>query len=150
VIRLKHLIREFLEKRFWFHITEQNWPNRIVLNPRSGGENWGSDEKGPSRISVSPTIEQCFAAVPYSDYNSNYNVYQTTKSIFANPADPNWVGDSHITEEHWLIEPTFFKKIFDVPLEDIKKFPILTHKDMHSKRQKEVIDYVKKYLHGEV
>lgn len=149
MIRLTNLLLENEENaNYWYHITEQNWPNRILLKPRESGENWGSDEGGPARISVAPTIEQCFAAVPYSEYNSDYRIYRTLNKVPAEKAGEEWVPDVNITDEHWIYEPTIFIKIDEIPLEDIKKFPKMTVHDFYSSHQKKVIEFVRQYLKG--
>jgi hypothetical protein len=133
-------------KKYWFHITDQDWPSKIVLEPKLYGDNWGPDEAGPSRISVAPTIEQCFAAVPYSEYDTDYQVFKTEQQVDAEPADNDIIGDFAITNEHWLFEPTSFIKVFTVPREDLNNFPSFKSWEMSKKRQLVVLAFVKDYL----
>lgn len=132
------------KKGYWYHITEKNWSSTILLKPIQFGDNWGSDEDGPPRICVAPTIEQCFAAVPYSEYkNSDYKVYKTKHPEIATPGE---VDDFQMTNEHWILVPTTFIKILTIPIIDMKNFPVLTSQNLTSQNQTKVINYVKNYL----
>ena len=133
-------------KFYWYHITEKNWSNTILLKPKQFGNNWGSNESGPPRICVSPTIEQCFAAIPYSEYDSDYKVYRTQHKEIAENADKNVVDDTNITDEHWIFVPTVFIKVLTIPMLDMKSFPKLTSQNLTSQNQVKVIKYVKSYL----
>lgn len=137
-------------KRFWYHITIDNWPSAIVLTPRKGGQNLGAEEgkRRPKVISVAPTVEQCFAAIPYSDYpRKSWKVYRTQEEVEASLADPSLIDDVHITEEHWIASRTKFIRILQISSFEIKeKFPIHGINDMHQKAQLDVIHYCKKFL----
>lgn len=104
------------EKRFWFHITEENWGSKVKLYPRRclRGESVG--EPDTPRICVCPSMIKCYIATNWEV--ANRYVYRTVRRCSAVPAVG--VYDSHITNEHWLLKPTTFKLH---RIQDLLQFP---------------------------
>lgn len=94
-----------MKKQYYYHITDENWGNHIVLNPRKDGDNRDPKEPLTSRICVCPTIEGCLIAIYLQDMRT-INVYRTEKEVLAE--NPYQVLDAHITGEKWLTKPTKF------------------------------------------
>jgi hypothetical protein len=92
--------------------------------PAGGGSRTGMSEPDTPRICVSPTIEQCFQAIypniskyfEEKDYpHMNFYVYVAqvvgTEEIIE-PKDltkQRLVPDAHLTDEHWILDPTFMQ-----------------------------------------
>ena len=80
------------------------------LTPRDfeGGFNRTPAEPLGKRICVSPTIEQCLTAIPYS-LSDVVMIYRTKDKVMA--TKPEGVFDINVTNEGWLEEPTSFVRV---------------------------------------
>ncbi len=114
----KPLVRKHLklttdpEEKYYFHITPEDWGDKVKLHPRSDGDYRSGDEPNISRICVCPTIAGCISAV-WSCYGiarqKHVSVYRTLKQKHA--VTPIGVADSHITGEVWLLKPAMFVRV---------------------------------------
>ena len=83
------------EKRYYYHLTENNWGKQIVLSPRINGANRDEEEPEVPRICVSPEIAGCFVSICCSLFD-RLNLYRTEKEVIA--FRPYNIIDSHITK----------------------------------------------------
>ena len=123
--------------QFYYHVTNQNWEEKVILFPRDSGENRGWFEPDVSRICVGPDIVRCFIAIPYSKQtNYTYRTYRKTYAYY-----PYDVCDSIITGEKWLTDPTTFVKIGEIPKNIMKDFPrpFTTHVEIEIQRENLII-----------
>jgi hypothetical protein len=104
--------------RYYYHVTQEEWPNKIKLRPRSFGDNRSDDEPTDSRICVAPTIEGCLVALGLclSDCSNTY-VYRTVRKVLAKK--PYNVVDASISGEAWLTKPTTFKLYGEIVHENL-------------------------------
>jgi hypothetical protein len=108
----------YKHKRYWYHVSTTLKDKYINMVPWDDGFNRSSSESTGKRICVSPSIEQCIAAIPY--ILSQYcNIYRTRKPIVA--SEPKGIFDSKVTHEGWLHEPTDFVKIGMLKFSDVEK-----------------------------
>ena len=112
-------MRQMVEPKFLYHLTEERWGKKVKLYPREDGFNRSSDEPDISRTCVSPDITRCFLALPYD--NCTYFIYRTIKKTRA--YYPTKVIDSAVTREKWLLSPFTFIRIGIIPGSIINKFP---------------------------
>jgi hypothetical protein len=99
-----------LAPKFYYHITQQKWPERITLTPKLDGPNRSIDEPETYRTCVSPTIEGCLIALGSClAMNKKTNIYRTINKVVAR--NPYAVIDSCITKEKWLTKPIRFMKV---------------------------------------
>ena len=73
------------KQKYFYHISRTIKGKEVVLYPRKRGMNRGEGELITSRICVSPTIEQCITAVPFT-IDEVYNVYRTKNKITGSKA----------------------------------------------------------------
>ena len=103
------LKRMATEPRYYYHVTQKRWPNRLQLKPRDWGYHRMDEEPDDARICVSPTIEGCLIALAGCiEGDSIVSVYKTVCKVKA--ISPVNVIDSKITEEMWLVRPTTFER----------------------------------------
>jgi hypothetical protein len=96
--------------KYYYHITQNKWPERLTLKPRIEGVNRSMDEPEVSRICVAPTIEGCLVALGCCLSICNYSyIYRTENKVLAR--NPYRVEDSSITKEKWITKQILFKKI---------------------------------------
>jgi hypothetical protein len=122
-MKLNHILKP---AKKWYHLSTTLRDNLIQLSPRDNAEgfNRSDDEPNVKRICVSPTIEQCLVAIPYSKWDT-FSIYQPIKNV--NPKFPTGIFDSEITDERWIVSKTWFKRIGILDLNSItttKKFKI--------------------------
>lgn len=120
-----------------FHISFRDQLEGIWVPKRPDGDydedNWTGNlpETTEARISLSPTIEQCFQAV-FANVKSFYQkgnvdklefyVYKpefkgNERIVFPEELSKNkLVHDAHVTEEHCLITPVYMKKVGKVSI----------------------------------
>lgn len=99
-----------VKPKFYYHITQKKWPERVKLIPRSEGEHRLDNEPLIERICVSPTIEGCLVALGSCLLLSRpIYIYRTIKKVSVK--NPYRVLDSHVTKEKWIIKPIKFMKI---------------------------------------
>jgi hypothetical protein len=97
------------KKRYYYHVTQENWGKRIKLSPRTWGDNRADEEPEDSRICVSTSIEGCLVALCGCLAGGGIAyVYRTVSQVKA--VKPYNVVDSRITGERWLIRATTFEK----------------------------------------
>lgn len=99
-----------LKPKFYYHLTQKEWPERITLSPREDGDHRAEHEPVISRTCVAPTIEGCLVALGscLSTYRT-INIYRTVTKVQART--PYRVDDSFITKEKWIVKPIRFMKI---------------------------------------
>lgn len=95
--------------KYYYHITQKKWPDKLILYPQIDGEHRSDDEPILTRTCVAPTIEGCLVALGccLSMCRQIY-IYRTQNKVLAR--NPYKVEDSWITKEKWLIKPITFKK----------------------------------------
>jgi hypothetical protein len=108
----------YSEKRYWYHLSSTLKKKKERLSPRDNDEGFNrtSFEPNTRRICVSPTLEQCLAAIPYGKHDT-YTIYRTSKKVRAKP--PRDVFDSHLTQEGWFSSPTVFVRVGVLDFEKI-------------------------------
>ena len=94
--------------RYYYHVTEQKWSDKVILTPKIDGPNRDINEPKTPRICVCPTIEQCFVAIYFKD-DPKWYIYRTEKKEIATYSRN--ISDSYITGEQWLRKKTIFIKI---------------------------------------
>lgn len=117
----KLLTEEFYsEKRYWYHLSSTLSKKKELLRPRDNDEGFNRSDNEPNtkRICVSPTLEQCLTAVPYSK-TDKYFIYRTSRKVIAKKSRE--VFDSEITQEGWLTISTSFIRIGTLNIEDVNK-----------------------------
>ena len=110
----------YSHKRYWYHVstTLNRKLHKLIPWDSDEGFNRASDEPEGKRICVSPTIEQCIVAIPYS-YNSVLYVYRTLNKVRA--IKSHGIFDGKVTDEAWIKSPTYFQKIGKIRFDDIEK-----------------------------
>lgn len=100
----------FSNPRYWYHLSTTLFEKLELLSPRDNksGFNRSDYEPNISRICVSPTIEQCLVAIPYSKWEM-FGIYKTISPTIAKESVN--VFDSKITDEGWILIPTYFERI---------------------------------------
>jgi len=96
---------------YFYHITEQKWSKKITLTPRVHGFKRGGGEPCIARTCVGPSVAYCLASTVLD--SSNFRVYRTKKKILS--YYPVEVEDSMFTREKWLLDPTLFTHICNIP-----------------------------------
>lgn len=96
------------EKQYYFHITQECWPEKLVLTPRSEGHYRDPNEPFTARTCVAPTVEGCIIALGRClDWKRNHVIiYRTLSKV--NAVSPRYVVDCNITGEKWLLKPVTF------------------------------------------
>lgn len=103
-------------KRFYYHLTDKEWGNRVMLAPVDGNKgNRAWNEPTNERTCVAPSIAHCLSAITYSRYDEPYNVYRTEKPVIA--YWPYKVEDAIITRERWVITSESFIFIGQLSIE---------------------------------
>lgn len=105
-------------KRYWYHISTTLRHKRVHLFPKGDGINRGGAEPDGKRICVSPTVEQCLTAIPYT-LDARCTIYKTEKKVKADK--PKDVFDAKVTQEGWIQMPTTFVKVGKIRLGDVEK-----------------------------
>lgn len=96
--------------KYYYHITQRKWPDKITLRPKKSGCHRASNEPKIYRTCVSSTIEGCLVALGCCLYsNVTISIYRTVNKVLA--VEPYDVSDSHVTKEKWLTRPIKFKKV---------------------------------------
>jgi hypothetical protein len=97
-------------KRYWYHVSSTLKKKKELLKPRDNTEGFNRPEHEPNikRICVSPTLEQCLTAIPYSKRDTVF-IYRTNAKVIAKASQE--VFDSPITQEGWILKPTWFIKM---------------------------------------
>lgn len=105
--------------RYWYHLSSTLKKSEVHLIPwdEDKGFNRGGYEPKGKRICVSPTIEQCLTAIPYS-LNERFVIYRTKDKTKAE--EPRNVFDANVTEEGWLHDPTTFVKVGTLAFSDVR------------------------------
>ena len=100
----------FDSPRYWYHLSSTLENRRVYLKPwdNSKGFNRTSSEPDVPRTCVSPSIEHCLTAIPYSD-GDEYVIYRTARKIKATKA--HGVFDCRVTKEGWIQKPCMFVKV---------------------------------------
>lgn len=106
----KYMLRSDPVKRYYYHITDNSWPITITLEPRDKGDARDIEEPLIPRICVCPSVALCLCSI---EICSSMTVYCTRKKVRS--YYPVNVLDSEITDERWLLEPTEFIAITDLP-----------------------------------
>jgi hypothetical protein len=122
--KIKNQMRNNMKKRYYYHITQEEWAEEVVLSPRKV-ERQGDDEPKTARICVAPSTVHCFVALgkSLSEHGLTY-VYRTKYKVKAE--SPFRVSDSHITKEMWLKTPKRFKRIKTFSEEELNSiYPVL-------------------------
>ncbi len=109
----------YKKKRYWYHVSTTLRGKEVHLIPwdEKEGFNRGGDEPEGNRICVTPSIEQCLTAIPYT-LNARCNIYRTKHQVMA--IQPEKVFDAKVTQEGWLQKPTTFIKIGKLRFSDIE------------------------------
>ena len=99
------------KSQYFYHITEKKWPRRKLLKPLANeqinSDNRPEEEPDIARICVSKYIYGCLSAIPFTYCGSLY-IYRTEEKVKAAYV---WeVCDSKITNERWIVKPTWFIK----------------------------------------
>lgn len=94
-----------MKPKYFYHLTDNNWGESIILHPRSSGYKRDYYEPDTSRICVSSTISGCFVAI-YIHEMSKYNIYRTKRKVIG--TKPTGIPDYKITNEFWLTDSTEF------------------------------------------
>lgn len=100
----------YLKARHWYHLSTTLKQLKVILTPRDNDEGFNRSESEPNdkRICVSPSIEHCLTAIPYSKWDK-FTIYKTRDKVVAKcPID---VFDSKITKEGWITTRTVFNRI---------------------------------------
>lgn len=100
-------------RRYWYFATEQDMGDTMSLCPRTPMYKGGS-EPDDKRICVAPTAAHCLSAI--GSYPIMH-IYRTKQMVKAHK--PYDVGDSRITQEHWLTRKTSFERVTVVSLENL-------------------------------
>ena len=96
--------------RYYYHLTTENFGNIKLLKPRIEGYNRAEDEPKIARTCVSKTIAGCLSAIWL--YRGPMYIYITQKKV---NAVYTWgVTDAAITNERWLVTPTWFEKYITI------------------------------------
>lgn len=123
---LKEIHADRLDKKL-YHISfdgdlEGLWEPK---EPAGGGSQSDTSEPNTPRICVSPTIEQCFQAIypnvskyfeeknyPHMDFYVYIAQVVGTEEIITPEAltAKRYVPDAHLTDEYWILDPTFMQK----------------------------------------
>ncbi len=136
-------LKRTTEPRFYYHITNEHWKKKKRLFPRKDGDQRGYGEPKVRRICVAPDIIRCFLAIPYSNNGFiSYNIYRTYRKTYA--YYPYEVVDSIVTREKWLIDPTTFVRIGEIPEYIMEDFP--RDKTEHIKKQRKNLVIIRKKL----
>ena len=99
-----------LAPKFYYHLTQQTWPERITLYPQIDGEHRSDDEPEVCRTCVAPTVEGCLIALGQCLYGCReVSIYRTVNKVKAR--NPYQVYDSYLTKEKWLMKPIRFMKV---------------------------------------
>src|ERR1700748_916649 len=99
-----------IKPKFYFHITQEKWPERITLRPKIYGKFRSIDEPEIARTCVAPTIKGCLIAMGACLFiNKPIYIYRTINKVSAR--NPYSVIDSCITKEKWLTKPIRFMKV---------------------------------------
>ena len=108
-------------KRYWFHVSSTLKRKIEFLHPRDNDEGFNRADHEPNvrRICVSPTLEQCLTAIPYSSHDT-IKIYKTRRPIKVKKSVD--VFDSFVTGEKWITNPTKFVKIGVLKFEKINKY----------------------------
>lgn len=115
-------------RRFYYHITEKRWGKSVTLKPRQHGQKRDHREPPVSRICVCDSVDGCFVSVYFWEMLPSIRLYVTEEPVFA--VKPYNVSDSHITGEHWLLEPTTFRFVDEIGLDDKRVMRFI--KEYHS------------------
>lgn len=108
------------KKRYWYHISTTLNKKNELLEPRSNDEGFNRTDGEPDikRICVSPTLEQCLVAVPYSKWDE-ISVYKTKEKVIARKSRK--VFDSSITQEGWITISTPFVRVGSLNMARLEK-----------------------------
>jgi hypothetical protein len=106
---------------YYYHITDQVWPDKVLLSPRRVGKNRSPWESNQPRICVCGTPWHCLVSIPHT--NSKLFVFRTLEKI--NPINPEGILDAHVTGEKWIIEPTTFIKVTEIDVDVVQEFGLL-------------------------
>lgn len=137
-----------------YHISLMKRPSGIWTPraPTGGGSQVTKYTEPPtSRISVSPTIPECFQAIypnvshlfevqnkPYLDFYV-YSAELSTDVVVVNPSELNagrLVHDAHITREHWITTPCKMILRWRVRIMNTNKSPDLNYRPYNDKHEK--------------
>jgi hypothetical protein len=100
--------------KYYYHITQKSWPDKITLRPKKSGCNRASTEPKIYRTCVSSSIEGCLVALGCCLYWQGIDlpgidIYRTVNKVLA--VEPYDVLDSCVTKEKWLTRPIRFEKV---------------------------------------
>jgi hypothetical protein len=109
-------------RKFYYHLTTSRLGKKRLLIPRDYGMHRGIGQPNLARICVGPDVAHCFSAIPL--YNKKYYVYRTYRKVEA--YYPYNVFDSNITKERWIINPTVFILVNEIPLYVSKCINVIT------------------------
>ena len=134
---LTEIFADNLNKQL-YHISFKNdlegvWQPKT---PEGGGARTDSSEPETRRICVSPTIEQCFQAIypnisqyfedknyPYMDFYVYKPQLVGTEEIITPEGltEHRWVPDAYLTDEHWILDPTFMQLYSKIRIKNTNK-----------------------------
>jgi hypothetical protein len=97
--------RKDFVKRFYYHITNEDFGKKKILTPQETSPCRPVEEPNLPRICVAPSVPHCLVSVAISGRNKIY-VYRTFNKVQA--YYPYGVMDSHVTKEKWILAPTKF------------------------------------------
>lgn len=102
----------------WYHVSHDWTKKEILVQPRVV-DRVEDDEPDTPRICVCPTVAQCIVAIGDYTLGERFTVYECQGE--AVPAVG--VFDSALTDEHWLLTPTLFRKVYSFKASEIAQFP---------------------------
>lgn len=116
----------------------------------------GYSEPDMPRICVAPTIKQCFWAIypnishlidtgPDEKWHDEiyFCVYEPIYSQIKSIIGPNelsqkqWVHDAHMTDEHWILNSVYMKKINEINIKNPSKTEYQIYRPYNKKTEKE-------------
>ena len=110
----------YSRKRYWYHLSSTLKNKYETLIPRKNNEGFNRNDTEPDtpRICVSPSLECCLVAIPYSEVTI-YSLYKTRTMINVYRPSADDIFDANVTKEGWLLEPSDFVRTGYIILEDI-------------------------------
>lgn len=102
---------------FWYHVSCKYLGEDVIFTPRTP-RSMGDNEPKTRRICVAPTIHQCLGAISLSKYDTYCHVYYTE----GEPVRAKEVTDAGLTEEHWFLKKTKFKRLASINVKPYVKY----------------------------
>jgi len=102
-----------------YHVSYRYLGERVRLEPRLSIEARIGREPGPPRICVSDSIEGCLWAITKSKLQKLMYVYQALRPRDIDFDSPRQhVEDWEVTQEVWILQPTDFKFLYAIEVQD--------------------------------